>query len=329
MAIENGAAGMVPAHRSFTYPLSHADQQLRASPFAIRQSDSRALESSEAFQIIRKLFSNQQDSSFCESHLPLTKADEETWLLHRDITHAIILPVLHIHRQASEIAQSFLCSKSIFDLELAFTGEARGAFSWLQCLIGEEDDWCSTRGCPACAVTYVLESEPTIRLVLVACRLSRFLRKQASDRNLPLFDFWRSSLRKALDNDPFWGPTQAKEIEARAAQLEQGLLQLIQQSCQLSDIIAANEDGTEKERLLGCPTPYHAHAEDSSKRKLSILAKQQQTKNRLPEEQGWMRKIVVGCWTTLLADAASARIATTQTGSEHDISAERRKSMAS
>jgi len=253
----------------------------------------------------------------------LTQVDEETWLLHRDITHAIILPVVHIHRQASEIAQSFLCSKSIIDLELAFTGEAGGAFSWLQCLIGEEEDWCSTRGCPgrdpsrnvfpissqepACAVTFVLESEPTIRLVLVACRLSRSLRKQASNRNLPLFDFWRSSLRKALDNDPFWGPTQAKDIEVRAADLEQGLLQLIQQSCQLSDIIAADDDGTEKERLIGCPTPYHTHAEDSIKWKLSILAKQQ-TKNRLLEEQGWMRKIVVGCWTTLLADAARARI---------------------
>ena len=179
----------------------------------------------------------------------------------------------------------------------------------------------------ACVVTHVLESEPTIRLVLVACRLSRSLRKQASDRNLPLFDFWRSSLRKALDSDPFWGPPHAKEIEVRAAQLEQGLLQLIQQSCQLSDIMAANDDGTEKEHLLGCATPYHAHAEDSSRRKLSILAKQQ-TNNKLREEQGWMRKIVIGCWTSLLADAARARITTTQTGPEHDISAERRKSLA-
>jgi len=63
MAIVNGAPGMAPATRSFTYPLSHADEQARASPFAIRQSDSKALESSEAFQIIRKLFSNQQDSA--------------------------------------------------------------------------------------------------------------------------------------------------------------------------------------------------------------------------------------------------------------------------
>ncbi len=181
---------------------------------------------------------------------------------------------------------------------------------------------------PACVVTYVLESEPSIRLVLVGCRLSRSLRKHSSDRNLPLFDFWRSSLRRALDSDPFWGPPYAKEIEGKAAQLEQGLLQLIQQSCQLSDIMAANDDGTEKEHLLGCPTPYHAHAEDSSKRKLSILAKQQ-IKNQPAEEQGWMRKIVVGCWTTLLADAARATITTLQARPELDVSAERRNSMAS
>jgi len=181
---------------------------------------------------------------------------------------------------------------------------------------------------PACAVTYVLESEPSIRLVLVGCRLSRSLRKQSSDRNLPLFDFWRSSLRRALDSDPFWGPPYAKEIEVKAAQLEQGLLQLIQQSCELSDIMAANDDGTENEHLLGCPTPYHAHAEDSSRRKLSILAKQQ-IKTKSPEEQGWMRKVVVGCWTTLLADAARARITRLQTCPEPDISAERRKSTVS
>lgn len=87
-------------------------------------------------------------SSFCEHHLPSSKANEESWLLHRDITHALILPVLQIHQQALQLAESFLCTREICDLELAFRGEARGAFSWLQCVIAEEEDWCSTRGCP-------------------------------------------------------------------------------------------------------------------------------------------------------------------------------------
>ena len=145
--------------------------------------------------------------------------------------------------------------------------------------------------CIACVVTYVLYSEPTIRLVLVACRLSRFLRKQDSERNLPLFDFWRASLRKVLDNDPFWGPSYAKEIEAKAAQLEQGLLQLIQQCYQLSDVAMAHGTNPSNGRRLGCVTPYHAHAAESDKTQPSILSKQQ-TKDMLLEEQGWMQKIV-------------------------------------
>jgi len=80
MAIDNGVAGLAPAHRCFTYPLSHADQQLRASPFAIRQSDSQVLESSEAFQIIRRLFSNQQDS---------------WWVMYRHTS-----PMLHLNQQS-------------------------------------------------------------------------------------------------------------------------------------------------------------------------------------------------------------------------------------
>lgn len=41
-----------------------------------------------------------------------------------------------------------LCTRVAADLELAFRGEARGAFSWLQCFITDEEDWCSTTGCP-------------------------------------------------------------------------------------------------------------------------------------------------------------------------------------
>ena len=41
-----------------------------------------------------------------------------------------------------------LGDRNIFDLELIFRGEARGAFAWLQCFIAEEEDWCRTRGCP-------------------------------------------------------------------------------------------------------------------------------------------------------------------------------------
>lgn len=85
---------------------------------------------------------------FCSFHRTPSKDDKEVWLLQRDITYALILPVIEIYRYASQLARSMLGNRNIFDLELVFRGEARGAFSWLQCFIVEEKDWCSTRGCP-------------------------------------------------------------------------------------------------------------------------------------------------------------------------------------
>lgn len=41
-----------------------------------------------------------------------------------------------------------LGDRNVFDLELVYRGEARGAFAWLQCFIAEEEDWCLTKGCP-------------------------------------------------------------------------------------------------------------------------------------------------------------------------------------
>lgn len=81
-------------------------------------------------------------------HLPTSKAHEEAWLLQRDITYALILPLLEIQRYATQLAISMLGNRNIFDLELVFRGEARGAFAWLQCFISEEEEWCSTQGCP-------------------------------------------------------------------------------------------------------------------------------------------------------------------------------------
>ena len=333
--------------RSFTYPLSQPEQQAQGSPFALRQSDTKALESSEAFQLIRSLLSTGQcrgyacppcsiyrrHSSdvahrFCAHHRNLDDAEERVWLLQRDITHAIIFPVLHIYRQAVKIAQSFLCSESTSDLELAFREEARGTFSWLQCLVLEEGDWCMTRGCPgmspapilgysrytysplACVVTYVLESEPTIRLILAACRLSRSLRKYSIDTDPPLFDFWRSSLRKVLDKDPFWGPAHAKVIEERAEHLEQGFLKLIQQCCELSDLVADAGIGACTPTQMACPTAYHAHTEGLV-RKRSILLAKYQSRDCSLDDQDWLRRSGVGCWSTLLADAASMANKTT------------------
>lgn len=95
---------------------------------------------------------------FCSFHRTPSKDEKEVWLLQRDITYALILPVIEIYRYASQLARSMLGNRNIFDLELVFRGDARGAFSWLQCFIVEEKDWCSTRGCPG---------EPHIAVVLI------------------------------------------------------------------------------------------------------------------------------------------------------------------
>ena len=85
---------------------------------------------------------------FCEHHNPSNEAEIEAWLLQRDITHALILPILKIQHHATQIAKSALGNRNIFDLELVFRGEARGAFAWLQCFIAEEERWCAAEGCP-------------------------------------------------------------------------------------------------------------------------------------------------------------------------------------
>ena len=58
------------------------------------------------------------------------------------------MPVVQLFNRASTLAFSALYTSKSEDLELAFSGEARSAFLWLQCFIGEEEVWCHTRGCP-------------------------------------------------------------------------------------------------------------------------------------------------------------------------------------
>ena len=85
---------------------------------------------------------------FCDEHRQITHEDEEAWKLHRDITHALILPVIGLYQHASRLAMSLLGTDDNVDLELLFRGEARGAFAWLQCFIMDEEEWCSARDCP-------------------------------------------------------------------------------------------------------------------------------------------------------------------------------------
>jgi hypothetical protein len=84
---------------------------------------------------------------FCAFHT--STSDDEvraTWLLHRDIFHALNMPVVQLYRRAASLAQAALCTNKSEDLELAFSGDSRSAFVWLQCFLGEEEEWSCTRG---------------------------------------------------------------------------------------------------------------------------------------------------------------------------------------
>ena len=146
---------------------SQAVHLISESPFAtVRPDELSAICASSGFQILRNYLAEAACSeyvqiilsiaralvnvgpSFCPDHANINHEAQSAWLLHRDILHAITMPVVQLHNQASALAGAAVCSQLPEELELAFKGEARSAFLWLQCFVGEDEDWCYTRGCP-------------------------------------------------------------------------------------------------------------------------------------------------------------------------------------
>lgn len=141
------------------------------SPFVIPQEDVEVLNASEGFCMLRNYLARDTrcvltsprpclifgwaatepmltPASFCAQHNECDVQTKEAWILQRDLLHALVMPVLELFNRASALAEAALCSTRSEDLELAFAGEARGAFLCLQCFVDEEEDWCRTRGCP-------------------------------------------------------------------------------------------------------------------------------------------------------------------------------------
>ena len=158
----------------------------------------------------------------------------------------------------------------------------------------------------ACVVSHVLEAEPTIRIIVTACRLAASLRGTGDpsageySNPLPVFDFWLSSLRTALDQDPFWGPNIWKELEPRASNLENGIHQMVRQCIEF--------EGMQATMTVQRPSINPVLASVGAPELLSESGMHRSDgkgKVSASEESGWMQKIVLGCWTTLLADAAN------------------------
>jgi hypothetical protein len=200
----------------------------------------------------------------------------------------------------------------VVDLELAFRGAARGAFSWLQCFVAEEPDWCSTKGCPACVVLKVLHSEPFIRIIVASCRLSAHLRDMLpggeqvrtshTGSALPEFEFWLSAVHQAVSEDDFWGLHFWEDIEARAEDLELGVKDLIRQCGEICSPFPTAQSCQRRAVTLG-GMPCAKQSQPVVKNG-SIVKRQLRLQE---EEQEWMGKIIEACWMALVQEAAHKR----------------------
>ena len=153
----------------------------------------------------------------------------------------------------------------------------------------------------ACIVSYVLQSEPTIRLVITACRLaSRILDAREEPHDVPIFDFWTRTLYQALQEDRFWGQDSWTKVGDRAKNLEDGIFIMAQQCCELermSNSKSSNSDSTLPASVIPSGTPQRLGRYRKTNGKMTFVN----------DEDTWMQKIVLGCWTTLLADAKQQR----------------------
>ena len=150
----------------------------------------------------------------------------------------------------------------------------------------------------ACHVSYVLQAEPTVRAILTACRLAQSLRRHSQPTDdVPIFDFWLATLRQSLDDDPFWGPEFWRKVEPRASSLERGIYAMAYQCCWLAKHLASF-DGVKPLK-----TPIKSIPSRPNIRRSGSYKKSSHKIKLVGEEAGWMQNILIGCWTTLMADA--------------------------
>ncbi|KAK1919832.1 hypothetical protein P3342_002125 [Pyrenophora teres f. teres] len=277
------------------------------SPFLMPQEDVEALGQSKAFCALRRCLAGE--AAFCATHAHCTPQAKQTWLLHRDILHALIMPVVTLFSRASTLASAALCTQRTSDLELAFSGESRSAFIGLQCFISEEADWCRTRGCPACVVSATLSTDSHIRLTIAASLLSTASvatptqeePRHDSDRTLPPLPHILPALQHAVINDPFWeGSDIWGYILSRATQLSAGIQALIAECVNLESLVSSpTTDRPGAKRGLTHPSvPFGASGqaveEKGVKLRKSKLAKRQL---RLRDEEvELMRRVAMQCW---------------------------------
>jgi hypothetical protein len=233
---------------------------------------------------------------YCGTHTGLPLEVQSTFTLHRDILHTVLLPVRLICAKAAHYARSILsfhqpnCPRRLAaDLEVAFRGQARSAFSWIQCFTSQERDWVLTKGCPACVVLKTLNDESFIRIIVAACRASGYLRNHVQSQGvvatMPDTSFWLTAVRHAVTEDSFWGFQFWTEIEARAINLELGIQELVSQCLLLNK---SDSDVGPFNRAQGVQSGVQVRKE--------IEVKQ--------EEEKCVKNVLGGCCSTFLMEAA-------------------------
>ena len=150
----------------------------------------------------------------------------------------------------------------------------------------------------ACVVSHIVQGEPTIRLVIVACRMSQLSRPCGNSR--PVLDFWLSSLRRAIEEDPFWGPAFWDDIESRASQLEPGIQELVIQCSEVQSLVSDHD--------TGCSTKsYSATHCTKIMTPLTNLQPSRNSTSSVDGDNHGINNTGLGCWQTLVANAAEAK----------------------
>jgi hypothetical protein len=269
-------------------------------------------------------------ASLCSFHNEeCSEQQRAVFQLHRDVIYSLLLPLFEIHNQATQIATRVLGRRQGAEPERAFRGEARDAFTWLHCILTEERELCLVEGCPACIVSHVLSSEPTIRLVTVACLLCDFLSStdfadsKQTKTHQPDFSFWLKAMENAVREDPLWGDAFWPEIQHRAESLAVDIKYLIMQCIELRNPTelqrTSSTTSSSSAKSSGSMTmrsdrhAYRVHVR-SIPVQPSALARRQL--NMMWEEQELVSKFLQGYWSSLCrSDRRQKMLEFSKTGS--------------
>lgn len=284
-----------------------------ATPFLITVQDSILLEKSDGFSILREHLATDCCNDLCKDHQTENAEDQQSWILMRDILHALLAPVVALYDHTTKIGRKATKATRTEDIEFAFRGKGRNAFVWLQSFLADDEDWCLSKDCPACVVEHSLNAEFQIRLMVAACMLSGEKGPEPGDGpTLPSFDFFVNSLRDALSEDELWGPDYYDYVEPKAEDLNLGMQDLMRQCEKLE--LAMTPPGTpedvplpsfsyfsERRMSLMTPTktiyPRRQSVVPGITIKRSKLAKVQM--KMAQEEEQWLQSFVQSAWQTL------------------------------